>query len=79
MKGLFGILGFFQKTNEQIRFFCLTVLKTNLFVQFLEESEDSKKFFRNYLTLSGNRTSRGPPVHFFLYAKPTTQILNGIY
>ena len=31
-------------------FFCLTVLKTNLFVRFLEESEDTKKSFRNYLT-----------------------------
>ena len=48
----FGILGFFQKTNEQIRFFCLTVLKTNLFVCFLEESEDTKKSFRNYLTFT---------------------------
>jgi hypothetical protein len=28
----------------------LTVLKTNLFVRFLEESEDTKKSFRNYLT-----------------------------
>ena len=49
-KGLFGILGFFQKTNERIRFFSLTVLKTNLFVRFSEESEDTKKSFRNYLT-----------------------------
>ena len=38
-----------QRTNE-FMFFCLTVLKTNLFVCFLEESEDAKKFFRNYLT-----------------------------
>ena len=49
-KGLFGTLGFFQKTNKQIRFFCLTVQKTNLFVRFLEESEGTKKSFRNYLT-----------------------------
>ena len=31
-----------------IRFFGLTVLKTNLFVRFLEESEDNKQSFRNY-------------------------------
>jgi hypothetical protein len=30
----------------------LTVLKTNLFVCFLEESEDTKKSFRNYLIFS---------------------------
>ena len=46
------ILGFFQKTNKRICFFWLTVLKTNLFVRFLEESEDTKNSFRNYLTFS---------------------------
>ena len=42
--------------NEQIRFFGLTVLKTNLylFIRFLEESEDAKKSFRNYLTFIRN-------------------------
>ena len=40
-------LEFFQKTNERICFFCLTVVKTNLFVRFLEEFEDTKKIFRN--------------------------------
>ena len=39
-----------KKRNERIRFFRLTVLKTNLLVRFLEESEDTKKPFRNYLT-----------------------------
>ena len=39
------------RTNE-FRFFCRTVLKTNLFICFLEESEDTKKSFRNYLTFS---------------------------
>ena len=53
----FGILGFFQKTNERIQYFCLTVLKTNLFVCFLEESEDTKKSFRNYLTFKKNTKS----------------------
>ena len=41
-----------KRTNERIRFYCLTVLKTNLFVRFLEESEDTKKLFRNYLTFN---------------------------
>ena len=38
--------------NEQIRYFFQTVLKTNLFVRFSEEFEDTKKSFRNYLTFS---------------------------
>ena len=40
-----------KRTNE-FGFFCLTVLKTNLFVRFLEESENTKKSFRNYLTFT---------------------------
>ena len=32
--------------------FCLAVLKPNLFVHFLEESEETKKSFQNYLTFS---------------------------
>ena len=44
-KGLFGILGFFQKTNEQIPFLVQLGQKTNLFVRFLEESEDTKNRF----------------------------------
>ena len=49
----FGIIVFFQKTNEQIRFFRLTVCTKNESVHlFLEESEDTKKSFRNYLTFS---------------------------
>ena len=39
-------LEFFQKTNEWIRFY------KYVFVRFLEEIEDSKKAFRNYLTFS---------------------------
>ena len=38
-----------KRTNK---FFCLTVLKTNLFFCFLEGSEDTKKSFRNYLTFT---------------------------
>ena len=47
---IFGILGFFQKTNKRIRFFSLTVLKTNLLVCFLEESEDTKKYVLSKLS-----------------------------
>ena len=31
-------------------FFCLTVVKTNLFISFLVELDDTKKSFQNYLT-----------------------------
>ena len=43
-KGLFGILGFFQKKrmNEFV-----VVVKTNSFLCVLEEYEDTKKSFRN--------------------------------
>ena len=48
-------MDFYQvlKGQIRIRFFCLTVLKTNLFVRFLEESEDTKKSFRNYTHILG--------------------------
>ena len=34
-----------KKRTNKLVFFCLTVLKTNLFVRFLEESEGTKKSF----------------------------------
>ena len=49
---VFSSRRFLQKTNERIRFFGLTVLKKNLFDRFLEESENNKKSFQNYLTFS---------------------------
>ena len=42
---IFGILRFFQKTNEWIRFFGLTVLKTNLFVPFWKNPRVPKSPF----------------------------------
>ena len=51
---IFGILGFFHKTNERICFFGLTVLKTNLFVRFFGRIRGYPKAFRNYLTFSGH-------------------------
>ena len=44
-KRLFGIFRFFQKTNEQIGFLYCQTIKMNLFVCFLEESEDIKSCF----------------------------------
>ena len=37
---------------EQDKNIIVIVLKTNLFVRFLEESEDTKKSFRSYLTFN---------------------------
>ena len=44
-KGLFGVFEFSQKTNKQIRFWYCQAKKTNLFIHFLEESEDTKSCF----------------------------------
>ena len=44
-KGLFGILGFFQKNERTNSFLVRQPRKTNLFVRFLEESEDTKNCF----------------------------------
>ena len=41
-----------KKGTNQFGFFWLTVLKTNLFIRFLEKSENNKKSFWNYLTFS---------------------------
>ena len=38
-----------KKRKNKFVFFCLTQLKKNLFVRFLEESEDTKTSFRNHL------------------------------
>ena len=43
-KGLFGLLKFSQKRMNEF----VTVVKTNLFVRFLGEFEETKKSFRNY-------------------------------
>ena len=42
-KGLFGILGFLQRTNEQILFSTVRQKKMNSFVRFLEESNPTPK------------------------------------
>ena len=43
---------FLQKTNEQILLYYYETSGRLVFVLFLEESEDTKKTFRNYLTFS---------------------------
>ena len=48
----FGILGILFKNEQTNSFFCLTVLKSNLFIRFLEVSEGTKNSFLNYLTFS---------------------------
>jgi hypothetical protein len=51
-KGLFGILEFFQKTNERILFYYCWAKNPNLFVCFLEESSACKKHYDSVWTLS---------------------------
>ena len=49
-KWFFGVFDFLQKTNENMSTWGIIVVKSNSFVLFLEEIEDTKKPFRNYLT-----------------------------
>ena len=56
-KGLFGFLGFFQKTNEQIHFSTVVLLgkkQTDSFVQFLEESKATDSHFEIIMDLTKN-------------------------
>ena len=47
---VFGVFDFLQKTNEKIRLYYYDTSSRLVFVRFLEEIEDTKKPFRNYLT-----------------------------
>ena len=51
-KCLFGVFNFFQKMNKQILLYYYETSGRLVFVRFLEEVEDTKKTFRNYLTFS---------------------------
>ena len=73
-KRLFGILGFFQKTNEQIRFLVLLGKKPNSFVRFLEESEDTISFFEIIWPLVGMHT-----LNSLLYVRFGKQISKYIF
>ena len=44
------VFGVFQKTNEKFRLCCYDTSSRLVFVRSLEEIEDTKKPFRNYLT-----------------------------
>ena len=59
-KCLFSVFNFFQKMNENKSTLGIIVVKSNLFVRFLEEIDDSKKPFRNELTFRNKlKTSWG--------------------
>ena len=47
---VFGVFDFLQKTNERIQLYYYDTSSRLVFVRFLEEIEDTKKPFRNYLT-----------------------------
>ena len=47
---VFGVIDFLQKTNERIRLYYYDTSGRLVFVRFLEEIEDTKKPFRDYLT-----------------------------
>ena len=47
---VFWVIDFLQKTNEQIRLYYYDTSGRLVFVRFLEEIDDPKKPFRNYLT-----------------------------
>ena len=48
----FGVFDFLQKTNEGIRLYYYDTSSRLVYVRFLEETEDTKKPFRNYLAFN---------------------------
>ena len=51
---VFGVSDFLQKMNERIRLYYYDTSSRLVFVRFLEEIDDTKKTFRNYLTFKNN-------------------------
>ena len=51
-KWFFDVFDFLQKTNKGIRLYYYDTSSRLVFVRFLEENEDTKKPFRNYLTFN---------------------------
>ena len=51
-KWFLGVFDFLQKMNENKSTWGIIIVKSNSFVRFLEEIEDTKKPFRNYLTFN---------------------------
>ena len=56
---------FFQKTNKQIRVFCLTVLKMNERIRFRKNSRISKSTFEIIWPLVGSKKIWGS-IHIFV-------------
>ena len=44
-KSFFGVIDFLQKTNENKSTWGIIVVKSNLFIRFLEETDDPKNHF----------------------------------
>ena len=53
---IFSSRCFLQKTNERILLYYYETSGRLVFVRFLEEIEDTKKTFRNYLTFKLEKT-----------------------
>ena len=51
---IFSIRRFLEKKNEQILLYYYETLGRLVFVCFLEDTEDTKKTFRNYLTFKSS-------------------------
>ena len=51
---IFSSRRFLQKANERILLYYYETSGRLVFVRFLEEIEDTKKIFRNYLTFSSS-------------------------
>ena len=51
---IFSSRRFFQKTNEPFQLYYYGTSGRRVFVHFLEEIEESKKEFQNYLTFNWN-------------------------
>ena len=49
---VFDVFDFLQKTNKGIQLYYYDTSNRHVFVRFLEETEDTKKPFRNYLTFN---------------------------
>ena len=53
---VFGVFDFLKKMNDRIRLYYYDTSSRLVFVHFLEEIEDTKKPFRNYLTFNRIKT-----------------------
>ena len=61
---IFSSRRFLQKTNEQNLFYYCETLGRLVFVRFLEEIEDTKNTFRNYLTFTMTKAEMAEGIYF---------------